>query len=119
MWWIPSRFFISSVPTPAPAAFVPRRFIAPCDESKRWRDTRQMADVVRRLPGPARELLRLLLVALAYWVTARFSLDLALVRGQVTPVWPPAGIAVAAMLVIGLRVWPAIAVAAFAVNLPI
>ena len=78
-----------------------------------------MADVVRRLPGPARELLRLLLVALAYWVTARFSLDLALVRGQVTPVWPPTGIAVAAMLVIGIRLWPAIAIAAFAVNLPI
>jgi signal transduction histidine kinase len=71
------------------------------------------------LPGPARYLLRLVLVALAYWVAARLSLDLALVRGQVTPVWPPTGIAVAAMLVMGLRLWPAIAVAAFAVNLPI
>jgi integral membrane sensor domain MASE1 len=78
-----------------------------------------MADAVRRLPGPAQELVRLALVALAYWVTARLSLDLALVRGQVTPVWPPTGIAVAAMLVMGLRMWPAIAVAAFAVNLPI
>src|SRR6266849_1616939 len=78
-----------------------------------------MADAVRRLPGPARELLRLALVALAYWVAARLSLDLALVRGQVTPVWPPTGIAVAAMLVMGLRLWPAIAVAAFAVNLPV
>jgi signal transduction histidine kinase len=75
--------------------------------------------VVRWLPGPARELWRLALVALAYWVTARLSLDLALVHGQVTPVWPPTGIAVVAMLVIGLRVWPAIAIAAFAVNLPI
>jgi len=41
------------------------------------------------------------------------------VHGQVTPIWPPTGIALVAMLVIGRRVWPAIAVGAFAVNLPI
>ncbi|TMD04467.1 MAG: hypothetical protein E6J01_12945 [Chloroflexi bacterium] len=76
-----------------------------------------------RAPGPlerpARELIRLALVALAYWLAARLSLNLALVHGQVTPIWPPTGIALVAMLVIGRRVWPAIAVAAFAVNLPI
>jgi len=76
-----------------------------------------------RAPGPfkrpAREFTRLALVALAYWLAARLSLNLALVHGQVTPIWPPTGIALVAMLVIGRRVWPAIAVAAFAVNLPI
>jgi len=55
----------------------------------------------------------------AYWLTARLSLSLALVHGQVTPVWPPTGIALVAFLVIGRRAWPAIALAAFAVNLPI
>jgi signal transduction histidine kinase len=59
------------------------------------------------------------LVALAYWLAARLSLNLALVHGQVTPIWPPTGIALVAMLVIGWRAWPAIAVAAFAVNLPV
>jgi len=44
---------------------------------------------------------------------------LALVHGQVTPVWPPTGIALVAFLLIGRRAWPAIALAAFAVNLPI
>jgi signal transduction histidine kinase len=44
---------------------------------------------------------------------------LALVHGQVTPVWPPTGIALVAFLVIGRRAWPAIAFGAFAVNLPI
>ena len=67
----------------------------------------------------ARALLRLALVALAYWLAARLSLNLALVHGQVTPVWPPTGIALVAMLLIGRRAWPAIAIAAFAVNLPI
>src|SRR6202165_4910884 len=68
---------------------------------------------------PAREFVRLALVALAYWVAARLSLNLALVHGQVTPIWPPTGIALVAFLLIGRRAWPGIAVAAFAVNLPI
>src|ERR1700694_2315393 len=68
---------------------------------------------------PAREFVRLALVALAYWLAARLSLNLALVHGQVTPIWPPTGIALVAFLLIGRRAWPAIAVAAFAVNLPI
>jgi signal transduction histidine kinase len=66
-----------------------------------------------------RYLVTLVLVALAYWVAARLSLNLALVHGQVTPLWPPTGIALVAILVLGRRVWPAIAVSAFAVNLPL
>jgi signal transduction histidine kinase len=62
---------------------------------------------------------RLLLVGLAYWVAARLSLNLALVHGQVTPIWPPTGIALVAILVFGRGVWPAILLAALAVNLPL
>lgn len=74
---------------------------------------------MRPFGGPARELVRLALVALAYWLAARLSLNLALVHGQVTPIWPPTGIALVAFLLIGRRAWPAVAVAALAVNLPI
>jgi signal transduction histidine kinase len=66
-----------------------------------------------------RRVLVLALVALAYWLAARLSLNLALVNGQVTPIWPPTGIALVAILVFGRRVWPAIFAAALAVNLPI
>jgi len=72
-----------------------------------------------RRAAPAKALLQLALVALAYWVAARLSLNLALVHGQVTPIWPPTGIALVAILILGRRVWPAIALAAFLVNLPI
>jgi len=72
-----------------------------------------------RRTGLAGDGLRLALVAVAYYVSARLGLELALVHGQVTPVWPPTGIALVAILVFGVRVWPAIAVAAFAVNLPL
>ncbi len=70
-------------------------------------------------PPLTRRLAPLVLVGLAYWVAAKLSLNLALVHGQVTPVWPPTGIALVALLVIGRRAWPAILLAAFAVNLPI
>ena len=68
---------------------------------------------------PFQYLGRLALVAVAYWVAARLSLNLALVHGQVTPLWPPTGIALVAILVLGRGVAPGIALAAFAVNLPL
>jgi signal transduction histidine kinase len=61
----------------------------------------------------------MLLVAAAYYVAARLGLRLALVKKNVTPLWPPTGIAVVAFLVMGRRVWPGIALSAFLVNLPI
>ena len=64
-------------------------------------------------------LARLAFVAVAYWAVARLSLNLALVHGQVTPIWPPTGIALVTFLLLGRRMWPAIAVGAFAVNLPL
>jgi diguanylate cyclase (GGDEF)-like protein/PAS domain S-box-containing protein len=58
-------------------------------------------------------------VAAVYYVAARLSLHLSLVGRQVTPIWPPTGIAVVALLRLGRRVWPAVAIAAFLVNAPI
>jgi signal transduction histidine kinase len=69
--------------------------------------------------GALPALLKLALVALTYWIAARLSLTLALVHGQVTPIWPPTGIALVAILVLGRWVWPAIFAGALAVNLPI
>ena len=60
-----------------------------------------------------------LLVGCAYYAAAHFSLNLALVGKNVTPLWPPTGIAVVAFLLLGRTVWPGIAVAAFVVNVPI
>ena len=61
-------------------------------------------------------LLILLLVALAYVIGAKAGFTLAFTTKQVTAVWPPTGIALAALLLWGYRVWPAIWVGAFAVN---
>ncbi len=69
--------------------------------------------------GPVRYLGVLLLVTLAYYLGARVGLTLSLVEQNVTPLWPPTGIAVAAFLLGGRSLWPGVALAAFAVNLPI
>lgn len=59
----------------------------------------------------------MLLLAAVYFAAGKLGLMLAFVHPSSTPVWAPAGIALAAFLLFGYRVWPAIAVAAFFVNL--
>ena len=55
-------------------------------------------------------------VAAAYVLFARLGFRLAFVATQVTIVWPPTGIAQAALLLWGRRLWPAVWIAAFVVN---
>jgi signal transduction histidine kinase len=57
------------------------------------------------------------LLAIAYFIAGKLGLMLASLHASASPVWPPAGIALAAMLLFGYRVWPAIFVGAFLVNL--
>jgi diguanylate cyclase (GGDEF)-like protein/PAS domain S-box-containing protein len=58
----------------------------------------------------------ILLLASVYFAAGRFGLTLAFVNVSATPVWPPAGIAVAALLIFGYRVWPGIFLGALLVN---
>src|SRR6267142_822208 len=51
-----------------------------------------------------------------YFIAGKFGLMLASLHVSASPVWPPAGIALAALLVLGYRAWPAIFVGAFLVN---
>jgi signal transduction histidine kinase len=53
----------------------------------------------------------------AYFVTARLGLLLDAVGGFATLVWPPTGIALAALFLFGDALWPAVALGAFAVNM--
>ena len=58
----------------------------------------------------------IVLFGLLYYSAARSSLLLAFGHSNATPVWPPAGIALAGLLLLGRRAWPAISVGAFAAN---
>jgi PAS domain S-box-containing protein len=59
-----------------------------------------------------------LLVAIVYFAGAELGLSLASEHKNVTPVWPPTGIAIASLLIFGRRVWPGIFLGALAANLP-
>ena len=55
-------------------------------------------------------------LTLIYFIAGKLGLSLAFLHASASPVWPPAGIALAALLLLGYRVWPAIFVGAFLVN---
>ena len=64
----------------------------------------------------ARYLATLVSVTIAYFVLAKLGLRLASINPSASPIWPPTGVALAAVLLGGLRVWPAIFIGAFAAN---
>ena len=72
---------------------------------------------VTSLPEPIGRSWRLIaLVAVVYYAAARLGLLLAFPNTNSSPVWPPSGIAFAAVLMLGYRVWPGIMLAAFLAN---
>ena len=58
----------------------------------------------------------LLALVAAYFLAGRLGLHFASVHPSASAVWPPTGIALAAMLMLGRRTWPAILAGAFLVN---
>ncbi len=58
----------------------------------------------------------ILATAAAYFVTGRLGLLLAIPPGYATAVWPPSGVALAAALLAGYRVWPGVLLGSFLVN---
>jgi signal transduction histidine kinase len=67
---------------------------------------------------PARgTIARIAALAAVYVLGGKLGLALALFNRSATPVWPPTGIALAAILILGPRVWPGVFIGAFIVNL--
>src|SRR5437899_11185603 len=58
----------------------------------------------------------IVVLTLIYFIAGKLGLKLAFLHASASPVWPSAGIALAALLLLGYRVWPAIFVGAFLVN---
>ena len=69
-------------------------------------------------PAPTRlELIGVVVTLIgAYVVAGKLGLMLAIVHPSTTAVWPPAGIALAALLILGYRFWPCVLLGAFLVN---
>ncbi|WP_431015532.1 MASE1 domain-containing protein [Bradyrhizobium pachyrhizi] len=58
----------------------------------------------------------LVVIGAIYFVLAKGGLALASIHPSATPIWPPTGVALAAVLLRGYRTWPAIFVAAMIAN---
>ena len=65
-----------------------------------------------KIAGP----LRGLLLALVYFASAKIGLKLAFSNESVTAVWPPTGIALAALVLWGRSLWPGVLLGAFLAN---
>src|SRR5262245_43474283 len=68
-------------------------------------------------PWPLRRTVILLTLSAVYFGAAKLGLSLALVHASATAVWPPTGIALAGLMLLGYGAWPAIAVGAFVANI--
>jgi len=66
--------------------------------------------------GPVKWLLSVAAIAAVYYAAARLGLLLAFASTNASPVWPPSGIALSALLLFGYRIWPSIFIGAFAAN---
>lgn len=75
-------------------------------------DSREAAGAFRRLPYFA----QVTALAVIYFAAAKFALVFAISPGYATAVWPPSGIALAALLLLGSRIWPGVWLGATLVN---
>ncbi len=60
---------------------------------------------------------KILALAAVYFAAGKLGLKLAFLHRSASPVWPPTGIALAALLVFGYRLWPGVWIGAFLVNI--
>src|SRR5213592_4265365 len=93
------------------------RHLLPFEQARRWtvdfaaRSARALA-----LDRPVPYLARVVLLAAAYFSAAKLALLVAIPPGYATAVWPPSGIALASVLLLGNRIWPGIWLGASLVN---
>ena len=84
------------------------------------KEQQQRGMAVHAAAGSATRLGRLAwlaMVALAYYAAAKLSLAIAIPPGYATAIWPPSGIALAAVLLAGNGAWPGIWIGAFVANM--
>jgi PAS domain S-box-containing protein len=75
-----------------------------------------LASVKLPAGGALRWLIAVAIVVASYYGAAKLGLSLAFATEQVTAVWPPTGVALAAFVLLGPRVWPGVYLGALLAN---
>src|SRR5260221_6549183 len=96
------------------------RQLLPFEQARRW-----TVDFALRKPrafglaSPVLYVARVVLLAAAYFSAAKVALLVAIPPGYATAGWPPSGIALASVLLLGYRIWPGIWLGASLVNVTV
>ena len=69
-----------------------------------------------RPAGPVATAAGIAVLAAAYYGSAKLGLSFAFETASVTAIWPPTGLALAALVLWGRRLWPGVAIGAFLAN---
>ncbi|MEU3764666.1 MASE1 domain-containing protein [Amycolatopsis keratiniphila] len=72
---------------------------------------------MRPLPPASRWCLIVLGVTVCYFATAQIGIQWAIVREQISPLWPAAGVALAVPMLLGPRFWPGIFLGSLLTNI--
>src|SRR5215468_3273503 len=64
-----------------------------------------------------RKLVVMGVIAGVYFLAGKLGLSMALLHPSSSAVWPPSGIALAAFVILGYRIWPGVALGALVVNI--
>jgi signal transduction histidine kinase len=76
-----------------------------------------MSEAVLQKLAPKRLVASTALVALVYYLAARFGSALAVINPSISAVWPPSAVGFTALLVLGRPTWPGVFAGAFLINL--
>ncbi len=68
---------------------------------------------MKKIHPVVRYLIKLLALAIVYRLGVVVGLSMAYVQSNTSPVFPPTGIAIAALLLFGWQLWPGITIAVF------
>jgi len=66
-----------------------------------------------------RQVVVIVVIAIVYFGVAKLGLSFAFIHANVSPIWPPTGVAIAALLLLGNRVWPGIFLGALLANVTV
>jgi PAS domain S-box-containing protein len=78
-----------------------------------WQKAVRRLKTTEKLPNSPRDFVQSALVIAGYFLAGELGLKLTNLHPPVSPVWPPAGVALAALILLGYRVWPEIFIASF------